>query len=287
MIAAGAGAGAKTVTDQLGREVTFGQNPRKVVSLAPSITEIIFALGQEDRLVGVTKYSDYPLAAKSLPRIGTYIHLDLEKVVVLQPDLCIAIKDGNPRSVVEKLESLGIPVYAVDPRDLTSVMETTLEIGMLLSAEQQATGLVRDMRARVQRIKTRVKQADHTPKVFFQIGVSPVVSVGTHTFIHDLIVSAGGENLSQGPVPYPRPTTEQIISFRPDIFIITSMERGEAFEQVKASWRRWPHIPAVKNDRIFLVESNIFDRPSPRLVDGFELLARLIHPELFDDVKTE
>lgn len=287
LIITGRAAGAKTVTDQLGREVPVAENPQKIVSLAPSITEIVFALGQEERLVGVTKYSDYPQAAKKLPRIGTYVHLDLERVVALQPDLCIAIKDGNPRSVIEKLESLGIPVYAVDPRDLDSVMETTLEIGALLSAEQQAARLVTGMRTRVQRIKTRVKQADFIPKVFFQIGISPVVSVGTNTFIHDLIVSAGGENLSKGPVPYPRPTKEQIISLCPDIFIITSMERGEAFEQVKASWRRWPHIPAVKNDRIFLVDSNIFDRPSPRLVDGLELLAKLIHPELFDNADKE
>jgi iron complex transport system substrate-binding protein len=202
----GRAAVAKIVTDQLGREIVLVENPRKIVSLAPSITEIIFALGQEDRLVGVTKYSDYPPAAKKLPRIGTYIHLDLERVVALQPDLCIAIKDGNPRSVIEKLDSLGIPVYAVDPRDLDSVMETTLEIGVLLSAEQQAAGLVREMRARVQSVKARVEKADHTPKVFFQIGISPVVSVGTNTFIHVLIVSAGGENLSKGPVPYPRPT---------------------------------------------------------------------------------
>jgi len=164
----GRAAGAKTVTDQLGREVALVETPQKIVSLAPSITEIVFALGQEERLVGVTKYSDYPPAAKKLPRIGTYVHLDLERVVALQPDLCIAIKDGNPRSVIEKLESLGIPVYAVDPRDLDSVMETTLEIGALLSAEQQAAKLVTGMRTRVQRIKAGSNRRILPRRCFFR-----------------------------------------------------------------------------------------------------------------------
>ena len=122
---------AKTVTDQLGRQVTVPDKPQRVVSLAPSITEIVFALNQGHRLQGVTTYSDFPPEALKLPRVGSYVHLDLEKIVSLKPDLCIAIKDGNPRLIAQRLESLRIPVYAVDPDNLKTIMKTVTEIGTL------------------------------------------------------------------------------------------------------------------------------------------------------------
>lgn len=267
--------------DQLGRMVDVPEAPRRVVALAPSITEIVFALGQAHHLKGVTQFSDYPPEAAQLPRVGSYIHLDAERIVALNPDLCIAVKDGNPVSVIRKLEALKIPVYAVDPRDLSSVMATVTEIGDLLGAGERARMVVEDMRRRIAKVRATVARADHAPRVFFQIGISPIVAVGTDTFIHELIVLAGGKNLTAGSVPYPRFSKEQVLGLAPEVFIITSMARGEVFDQVKSQWQKWPAIPAVKNDRILLVDSNLMDRASPRLVDGLELLARLIHPKLF------
>ncbi|MBW2100308.1 MAG: cobalamin-binding protein [Deltaproteobacteria bacterium] len=280
-----AAASSKTcvVTDQLGRKVVIPDNIRCIVSLAPSITEILFALDQGDCVKGVTRFSDFPVEATKLPKVGTYVHLDLEKIVALKPDLCIGIKDGNPREVVERLEALKIPVYVVDPRNLETVMDTILEIGGLLSADQRAKFLVQDMQSRIQRVKSVVAKASHRPRVFFQIGIAPIVSVGTQTFIHRLIVLAGGENLTAGPVPYPRFSKEQVLVLSPEVFIITSMARGEIFERVKAEWSKWPDLPAIKNGRIFLVNSDILDRPTPRLVDGLEILAGLIHPDLFKE----
>lgn len=270
----------KNVTDQTGRTITVPADPKRVVSLAPSITEIIFALAQEHRLKGVTRYSDFPPEAAKLPKVGSYVYLDLERIAALQPDLCIAIKDGNPKQVADKLGSLKIPVYAVDPRNLDTAAETLLEIGRLLNADEKAEKLMHDMRSRIRRIQSLAAKAEDRPGVFFQIGISPMVAVGTNTFIHELIITAGGRNLSAGAVPYPRYSREQIIALSPEIIIITSMARGEIFERVKAEWQVWPDLPAVKNNRIFLVDSNIFDRPTPRLVNGLELLFRLIHPEL-------
>ncbi len=271
---------ARQVTDQLGRQVILSDDPQRVVSLAPSITEIVFALGEEHRLKGATRFSDFPPEATSLPRVGSYIQLDLEKIVALKPDLCIAIKDGNPRQTVVRLKSLGVPVYVVDPRNLEAVTETIIEIGDLLNATENAKDLVNNMRLRINRVKSAVEKISHRPGVFFQIGISPIVSVGTNTFIHELIVLAGGNNLAEGPIPYPRFSREQVLSLAPEIFIITSMSRGEVFERVKIEWSRWSEMPAIKNRRIFLVDSNLFDRPTPRLVDGLEVLWRLIHPEL-------
>ena len=280
-IVIGAPSDARIVTDQLGRQVTVPDKPRRVVSLAPNITEIIYALGQENLLKGVTLYSDFPPAAVSLPKVGSYVQLNLEKIVALKPDLCIAIRDGNPRVVANRLESLKIPVYAVDPRNLETVMQTVLEIGNLLNANQRADLLVQRMRSRVLKVKSLVSKAEYRPRVFFQIGISPIVSVGTDTFMHELIVLAGGKNLAQGPVSYPRFSREQVLVLSPEIFIITSMARASVFEQVKAEWSRWPNMPAIRDHRIFLEDSNYFDRPTPRLVDGLELLVKLIHPELF------
>jgi len=272
---------ARLVRDQLGREVMAPDNPERVVSLAPSITEIIFALGEGYRLKGVTQHCDFPPEAESLPKIGSYVHLDLEKIVALKPDLCLGTRDGNPREVAEKLEALKIPVYTVNPRDLDTVMDTLLEIGGLLNAEKRALALVGEMRARIAEVKSRVANTKERPTVFFQIGIVPIVSVGTHTFIDELITTAGGRNLAAGSTPYPRFSREQVVALEPEVIIITSMTRGQDFEPVRDEWNQWGSLPAVRNHRVYIVESNLFDRPSPRLVEGLELLARLIHPELW------
>jgi iron complex transport system substrate-binding protein len=285
LILSGTASADKTLTDQLGRHVTVSDQPQRVISLAPSITEIVFALDQGLRLKGVTTYSDFPLEAVKLPKVGSYVYLDLEKIVVLKPDLCIAIKDGNPRVIAQRLESLKIPVYAVNPRNLETVMRTVLEIGTLLNAEDRANQLVQNMELRIQKVKSLVAKSTHRPRVFFQIGVSPIVSVGTHTFIHELIDIAGGTNLAAGSISYPRFSREKVLALSPEIIIITSMARKAIFEKVKAEWEKWPNMPAVRNQHIYVEDSNFFDRPTPRLVDGLELLLRLIHPELVERIQ--
>jgi iron complex transport system substrate-binding protein len=271
---------AGLVKDQLGREVQIPHKPTRLVSLAPSITEIVFALGEGGILKGVTQHCDYPPEVQGLPRIGSYVHPDLERIVALKPDLCIGTRDGNPRELVDRLQTLGIPTYVVNPTNLQTVMDTLVEIGELLGATARAGELAEDMRIRIERIKSGVSGVTNRPGVFFQIGVVPIVSVGSQTFIHELITTAGGINLAEGPVPYPRYSREQVLALRPDIIIVTSMTRGQDFDQVQREWKQWDGLPAVRNRRIHVVESNVFDRPTPRLVEGLEILARLIHPEL-------
>jgi iron complex transport system substrate-binding protein len=276
---------AGIVTDPLGRKVLIPENPRRIISLAPNITEIIFALNCENRLKGVTLHCDFPIEAKLLPKVGSYVGLDLEKIVSLKPDLCIAIKDGNPKHVSDRLESFGIPVYAVDPRNLDSVMATILSIGGLLRVDKRADILVKNMHSRIRHVVNLVAGTSHRPRVFFQIGAAPIVSVGTQTYIHELIMLSGGINITAGETPYPRFSREQLIALSPDVVIITSMTGSDAFEQVISEWNKWPQIPAVRNKRIYRADADLFDRPSPRLVDGLEALVKLIHPELFEDKK--
>jgi iron complex transport system substrate-binding protein len=271
---------AGAAVDQLERRVMVPDDPERVISLAPSITEIVYALGQENRLKGVTRYSDFPSQAKKLPRIGSYVRLDIERIVALNPDLCIATKDGNPKAVIDRLESLRIPVYVVNPHNLDTILETIQAIGTVLNARDKAAILTNSMRSRIKHVRTQAARAAYRPRVFFQIGISPIVSAGSPTFIHELIELAGGRNLAEGRIAYPRFSREQVLALEPEVFIITSMARQAVFEQVKAQWRRWPNMPAVRDQRIFLVDSDLFDRPSPRLVAGLELLIKLIHPKL-------
>ena len=280
--AAPTAAAERKVADLLGRDLRVVVNPQRIVALAPSVTEIIYALGQEDRLVGVTQYSDYPEAAKQLAKVGSYVNLDLERIITLTPDLCIGVKDGNPKDVVDRLDDLKVPVFVVNPRNLSSVMQTLTAIGDLLDVKERADAIVSSMQARIAKIEETVSRADTQPGVFFQIGISPIVSVGTQTFIHELIVKAGGRNLAAGSVAYPRYSREQVLGMQPDVIVITSMARYAIFQQVKKEWEQWSEIPAVKQNRIFMQDSNLFDRPTPRLVDGLELLAGMIHPELFE-----
>ena len=270
----------RTLTDPAGRRMQVPADPRRVVALAPSVTEIVFALGRQKRLKGVSRFSDYPPQAAELPKVGSYVHLDVERIVALRPDLCIGIKDGNPLDVVKQLENLGIPVFAVNPVDLETAMQSIEAIGNLLNAPEKARTIVADMRRRIRRVADLCARHAHRPRVFVQIGISPIVSVGNHTFINQLITLAGGINVAAGPNPYPRFSVEQVIALAPDVLVISSMARATVFERVKAGWMQWPAIPAVRNQAVYIAPTNIFDRPTPRLVDGLEQMARYIHPEL-------
>ena len=272
---------AGSITDQVGRTLVVPENPTRVIALAPSITEIIYDLGQEKRLAGVTQYSTYPSEAESLPRVGSYVRLDIEKIVALKPDLCLATKDGNPKHIIDKIVNLGIPVYVVNPRNLQQIMDTITRLGSLLHAEQAAADLVADMEKRIKRVETQVKKVRHKPRVFFQIDAEPLFSAGTNTFIHELIELAGGINTAAGEVPYPRYSWEDIIVLQPELVLISSMAGGLEPEYLVKSWKQWSLLAAVKNEKIFVVDAELFDRPTPRLVDGLEVIAAIIHPELF------
>ena len=276
---------AGQVTDLVGRTFIIPENPTRIIALAPSITEIIYDLGQEKKLVGVTQFSTYPPEAKSLPRVGSYIRLDIEKIVSLKPDLCLATKDGNPKHIVDKIVSLGIPVYVINPRNLQQIMDTITGIGSLLHAEQAAADLAIDMKKRIERVQAKVKKGSFRPRVFFQIDAEPLFSAGTNTFIHELIELAGGINTAAGETSYPRYSWEDILVLQPEVVLISSMAGGLAPEDLLRSWKKWDQLSAVKNDKVFVVEADMFDRPTTRLLDGLEMIAAIIHPELFTQKK--
>lgn len=272
-------AGTRQLQDQAGRSVIVPEHPRRVIALIPSLTEIVFALGRGDLLVGATQFAKEPPAAATLPRVGSYLHLDIERIVALRPDLCLAARDGNPEHMIRRIEQLGIPVFALDPRTLPEISDSVTLLGELLDARPQAVAINRDMAAKMAAVASRAQAAGKRPGVFFQIDASPLVSAGRGTFIDGLITGAGGRNLAGERGSYPRFSWEEILALQPEVVIIASMAGGYSEEQLKAQWAKWPDIPAVKNGRVHVVDASLFDRPVPRLADGLVELARLLHPE--------
>ena len=266
--------------DSLGRGIILKDQPERIISLAPSITEILFFLGLGDRVVGVTRFSYYPTEATLKPKVGSYINVNVEKIISLSPDLVIGTADGNNPGVVNLLEQAGIPVFIVNPRNLRQVIETIAILGRVCGLPEKARSLSDGLSRRVDEIleKTRDRKK---PLVFLQINLKPIMTVNKHTFHHDLINLAGGRNMTENePMTYPRISLEEVIKRKPEVIIISSMERGGRFEKARQGWSRWTSIPAVKNGRVHLIDSDLIDRPSPRIIGGLEAMARIIHPEV-------
>jgi iron complex transport system substrate-binding protein len=268
----------KLYRDALDREVAIHHPPERIIPLAPSLTEILYRLGLGRRVVGVTNHCNYPPEVADKPKVGSYINLNVEQIVSLAPDLVIATMDGNERAVVEVIERAGVPVYVVNPRNVREAILTLSLLGELCGVEQEAKALAAALSGRVDRV-VKMTASMEKPLVFLQINLHPIMTVNRRTMHHDLIQLAGGRNMTaREPVTYPRISMEEIIRRQPDIIIISSMERGGRFEKAKDEWHKWSSIPAVKNGRVHLIDSDLIDRPSPRVVEGLEKMARLIHP---------
>lgn len=268
------------IKDQMGRKVQVPAKAVRIIALAPSVTEVIFELEQGHRLVGATMYSNHPEAAKKLPRVGSYVHLDLERILALKPDLCIGTADGNQKHIVERLETLGIPVFLVYPGNMKNIQQATLLIGKAIGAEKEATARVHWMQQKLDAVLKKVSTKTHKPSVFFQVDTPPIIAAGKGTFLDELIQLAGGVN-AVSQKSYPRYSWEDVLITKPEVVLMSSMAGGFTHNELKNQWTKWKGIPAVKNDRVYVMDSDLFDRPTPRLVLGLEFLAKTIHPDLF------
>jgi iron complex transport system substrate-binding protein len=271
----------RVVEDALGRKVVIPDVPTRIVSLAPNTTEILYALSLGDRIVGVTRFSDYPKEAKQKPKVGTYVNFNIEKIVALKPDLIIATYGGNPKATILRLEELGFAVYVTRATNIQEILAMIENIGMLTDTRERAAIVVNSLRKRIKAVTGRVQNAPR-PLVFLQINAKPLMTVGAGSFHSQVIELVGGRNLAaDSRVRYPQYSLEDVVKRAPDFILLSTMDRSGLFEQQKAQWMRWQNIPAVKNDRICFIDSDLIDRASPRIVDGLEEMARLIHPELF------
>ncbi len=267
--------------DEAGRGVSFLFPPERIVSLAPNITEILYSLGLDEEIVGVSNHCNFPEKAKRKVRVGSYISLDFEKITSLNPDLIIATGAGNTREMVDRLGKLGFQTYVIFPKNFEDILQSIIHIGQVVNRDREARGIIEGMKRRRQRVIELTKNLPR-PKVFIQIGDAPIVTVGKGSFADDLLRLAGGENIAgKEKEVYPRFGMEEILKRSPEVIVISSMNPKGDYQKILQEWTRWKTIPAVKNGRIYLIDSDLLDRPSPRIIDGLEELARVLHPERF------
>jgi iron complex transport system substrate-binding protein len=269
----------RLLTDETGRAVKVPLIPRRIVSLAPNVTEILFFLGLDTEIAGVTDFCDYPEAALKKPRVGGYINPNLEKIILLKPDLIFWIKEGSRREALQGLAELGYPVYVTDPKGFDGVTKTIRNIGEVVGRQEKAAAIVKDMTAKKNGWVALTAPLPK-PRVYFQVGTASTVTVGKGTLADDLIRFAGGSSISgDESLSYPSYGIEAILSKAPEIIIVSSMEGKKDHSNLIQKWSHFAAIPAVKKKAVYVVDSNLVDRPAPRIMDGLEALVRIFHPD--------
>jgi iron complex transport system substrate-binding protein len=279
-----------TLVDSMGNVVTFTSPPERIVSLAPSNTEMLFAVGAGDKVVGVTDFCNYPynftawVEAGNMTSIGNYYAPSVEPIVALEPDLVLA--STGSLDAAENLKSLGYNVLVVESKTIDGVLQDILLIGRATGTDIQAGDLVSDIRSRIDNVTNQAATAATTPKVYHEVWNDPLMSVGPSTFIDELISCAGGENIFHDAASsWPVVSSEAIIEKNPDVMFFPDMYMGvgnfyETIETV-ASRPGWDTISAVQNGALYEINADIISRSGPRLVDALEIIAKMVHPEIF------
>lgn len=258
------------VRDDRGQQVSLERPAQRIISLAPSLTEMVFAVGAGDRLVGAIEYSDYPPPALEVPRVGRYDMLDMERILALAPDLILAWQSGNPRATVTRLQAMGLNVYVAEPRDLSSVADQLETIARLTGRSAEARGLVTGFREELAAL--RRAYGDATPvATFYQVWNDPLISVGGNELIHDIIGICGGRNVFgdlSGVAP--KVSLEAVIERSPEAIIGSGADAARP--EWLDDWRRWSSLPAVAADNLFFIPPELVQRHSPRALEGARLM---------------
>ena len=268
-----------SIVDDYGRTVELHGVPQRIVSVAPSPTEILFAVGAGSQVVGVDNYSDYPAEAKSLPQIGSYT-LNMEVIMSLKPDLIVS-SDLVPRAQLDQLEAQGIPYFIFATRTMEDVIKDLRLAGSLTGHSLEAESLVTGLQARINAVTDKTLDAE-VEKVRTYVEYYPLWTYGPGSFGNDMIRLAGGANIaSNASNEYPLLTTEFIIAQDPQVIIYTVGPMTTTIASDFAARSGWSITYAVSHDKIYSIDDNLVSRYGPRVVDGLEQLAEIIHPELF------
>ncbi len=272
------------ITDQLERVVKLDSIPQRIISLAPSNTEILFALGLADKIVAVTDYCDYPAEAKEKPSVGGYSTPNIEKIVEIQPDLILATSIHEQR-IIPQLEERGITVFALDSNTLDEILEAITLVGQITGKEEAASGLVTEMQNRIKAVtdKTSGLPEGQKPRVFYITWHDPLLAPGSGTFQDDLIGKAGGTNIARNLIGYANISLEAVIEANPEV-MIAGVGHGTGTDlnlQFIKDESRLRGTDARRNHRVYGVDGNLVSRPGPRIIDGLEKFAEFIHPEIF------
>ncbi len=271
------------VVDDLEREVSLEQEAERIISLAPSNTEILFELGLEEEIVGVTQFCDYPQQALETNDVGTITEPNLEQIIELEPDLVVAA-GINPMDVVERLEELEITVVGFEPENIAEVFATMDNLAQLTGQQQEAEIILNDLNERKNQIvETVAAEVEQRPTVFYEIWKEPLTTAGGGTFINDIIELAGGVNIAaDAGEQWPQFSLEVLLAEDPDIYL--SSEHSSTSQVTKESILsrdNYDNLSAIQEERVAVLDQDLLSRGGPRIITGLEKVAEAIHPEIF------
>jgi len=265
--------------DDLGRLVAINGTPQRIVSLSPSITETLFALGLGDKVVGVTDWCDFPPEALEKEKVGGYTTPDIEKIVALTPDL-ILVAHGTPMEVINTMVGLGLTLFGIKTTDLDDLLNDIKRVGEITDKEVEAQALTSEMESRIQAVTNQTEELEERPRVFYIIWDDPLQTAGSGTFIHELIEKGGGANICGNITGYPIISIEEVIARNPEVIITSSWPGVYEWAMNETTLNA---TDARQNNRVFVCDDNLAQRPGPRLVEGLEWFAYFIHPEIFEE----
>jgi len=273
----------REVTDEAGRTVRIPQPVERIVSLAPSLTETVYALGLQDRLVGVTDYCDYPAAALKKPKVGGPANPSIEVIAALHPDVVLMTKSGNNFETVRALEDLKIAAYATTPRTIADIVASTERLGDVLGATQAGAAVAAELDERLAALKQKIGDLP-ARRVLFVVWTDPLISTGNNTFVADALRRAGATSIIDAKEDWPKVSLEEVVRLQPEFVVMAAQNTSNTPAELEslAAQPGWRSLEAVKNRR-FVVVSDAVNRPAPRIVSVIEDMARQMHPEAFQE----
>lgn len=261
---------AITVVDDAGQTVTLAQPARRVVSLAPHVTEMIYAAGGGERIVGTVSYSDYPPQARDIPRVGDNKALDLERIAALKPDLIVVWRHGNAQKQTDRLRALGMPVFYSEPRRLETIPENLEKLGTLMGTEPVARRAASDFRQQVDTLR-RTYAGRPPVTVFYQVWQQPLMTLNGQHLVSDLLTLCGGRNLFATEAPLvPTVSVEAVIAGNPEVMLTAAMGATRPDKPLAdfSIWEKWKQVTAVARNNLFTIDGDLVNRAGPRVVQG-------------------
>jgi iron complex transport system substrate-binding protein len=262
------------VIDDTGQQVSLAHPANRIVALAPHVVETLFAAGAGDKIVGAVDYSDYPAAAKTIPRVGGYSAFNLEAIAALKPDLVIAWASGNSPSAIEKIRSLGIPIYLSQINTVAEVANEIEKFGTLAGTQNIATPATRNFRKQLDDL-ARQYQNKSEVRVFYQISESPLMTIGGKQIISNALAICGGKNIFANLAPMaPVVTVESVLAANPEAIMTSGMQSINP--SALAQWRKWPRLLATERQNFFFIDSDLMNRSGPRIIEGTQMLCKAV-----------
>lgn len=267
---------AREVIDDFGRRVSLPNKIERAVSLAPNLTEITFAVGGGDKLVGVTSFCNYPVEAQKIQKIGDTLTPNIESIIALKPQIVLVSTASQIENFTKILDEQQIAYFVTNPNSLEDIYQSIYKIGQIFSSDDKADELVKELNIRVAKVENRANDGKNT-KVFLQISNESLYTIGKESFLTDLIARAGGTSVTEAvATAYPKISLETALAYQPEAIILSDSEDNREPHTV------FRNSPAVKNGRIFKINADLLSRPGPRIVDALEQIAKALHPESFE-----